>query len=61
MQPIARPVIRLPGDEDTLLTRIEPANPHSSMVFKLRPNWRAIWAYLGGLLDPHTHLPITHS
>lgn len=35
MQPIRRPVIRLP-DEDTLLTRIEPGNPHSSMVFKLR-------------------------
>ena len=33
---IRRPVIRLPGNEDTLLTRIEPGNPHSSMVFKLR-------------------------
>lgn len=33
---IVRPVIRLPGNEDTLLTRIEPGRPESSMVFKLR-------------------------
>jgi hypothetical protein len=36
MSPIQRPVIRLPDNGDTLFTRIEPANPHSSMVFKLR-------------------------
>lgn len=36
MQPILRPVIRLPDNQDTLLTRIEPDKPHSSMVFKLR-------------------------
>jgi hypothetical protein len=41
MRPIQRPVIRLPGDPDTLLTRIEPGNPHSSMVFKLR--WVGAW------------------
>lgn len=36
MSAIHRPVIRLPDNGDTLFTRIEPANPHSSMVFKLR-------------------------
>lgn len=35
-RPFQRPVLRLPDNEDTLLTRIEPANPVSSMVFKLR-------------------------
>jgi hypothetical protein len=47
MRPIQRPVIRLPGDPDTLLTRIEPGNPHSSMVFKLR--WVGAWPT--GILD----------
>lgn len=42
MQPIQRPVIRLPGDSDTLFTRIEPGNSHSSMVFKLRCVWVAV-------------------
>ena len=36
MRPIKRPVLRLPGNDDTLLTRIEPDKPVSSMVFKLR-------------------------
>ena len=35
-RPFERPVIRLPDNEDTLLTRIEPGRPESSMVFKLR-------------------------
>ena len=35
MAPLRRPVIRLPGAQ-TLLTRIDPGNRASSMVFKLR-------------------------
>lgn len=37
--PIQRPVIRVPGPEGVLFTRINPSNPATSMVFHVRPGW----------------------
>lgn len=60
-RPFQRPVLRLPDNDDTLLTRIEPGLPVSSMIFKLRCAWRLPGGCLGlpgGCLGAAWGLPV---
>ena len=45
-QKIQRPVIRL--DPELICTRIEPSSEHTSMLFRVRPNWFTILPQLTG-------------
>lgn len=36
-----------------VLIRMDPANPSSNMVFRIRPHWRAFYAYLIGVTDQY--------
>ena len=40
---------------------LSPTHPHSHSPINHRPNWRVIWNYLGGLMEPHTNLVITYT
>lgn len=44
---LRRPVIRL-AEGDLVLTRIDPNVPATSMIFHIRPGWRALRPYLTG-------------
>lgn len=44
-------MVRL-DSEDVVLTRIDPAKRETSMLFRIRPHWRAVWPQLSGLLGP---------
>ena len=46
---VDRPVIEL--NDDTILTRIIPREKFTSMIFRLRPRWRDVYARLTGECD----------
>ncbi len=57
---VKRPVIRL-FDGLVVLTRIDPTEKKTSMLFRVRPGWEELRKFLAGELDGKQRYVCTHT